>query len=435
MRIRRSAIGLFLLATLFSNLQIQSASAVAFASGTPCAVIVSDSSNLTYSHNSGTRQCTYTFSYNATVRTITLPTNLVSATLSLTGARGGQGGERYNASATATPKVTTYSSTVTYVGQYSGTIPAASSKLIEINTGNIGSDGQNFPCDNNSHPGGIGGTSSYVSAVGGQGGSQGCGTPNNGEAGGTGGGGGGATVAVINTFKIIAGGGGGTGGTGRNRYDNANLAGAGASSTNSSNYVSGTNAGESGGDVLQMSNTGCTSNIGGGGGGLIGGYGGTIGVHICGTHVATAAGGGYPGLNSTSSVLTNTSTSYISKSTDTTDATAYGSAVIVLIYKGTTTATLTIPSGDLVYRQLKVLAITSSVAGKITFTSAGKVLPGCKNKAANSVNSYTVTCSLRPSTRNTMTITATLDPINSDYIGTVTSSAQLLVGKRTGPRT
>ena len=123
------------------------------------------------------------------------------------------------------------------------------------------------------------------------------------------------------------------------------------------------------------------------------------------------------------------------RSTSTTDSTAYGSAVIVLIYKATATATLTIPSGDLVYRQLKVLSITSSVAGKITFTSAGKVLPGCKNKAANSANSYTVTCSLRPSTRNTMTITATLDPTNSDYIGTVTSSAQLLVGKRTGPRT
>jgi len=438
MRIRRSAIGLFCFAIFISNLQISIASATTYASGTPCEVVVSSSTNLSYSLNESTRECTYIFSYNATARTITLPTNLVSASMVLTGARGGQGGERYNASATAVPKVTTYSSTDTWVGKYSGTIPSASSRQIEINTGNVGSDGQNFTCNGISHPGALGGTNSYISGVGGQGGSQGCATQSNGEAGGTGGGGGGATVAVINSLKIFAGGGGGTGGTGRNRYDNANLAGAGASSTNSSNYVSGTNAGESGGDVLQMSNNGCTSNIGGGGGGgggLIGGYGGTAGYHVCSTHLATAAGGGYPGLNSTSSLLTNTSNSYILKSTETIDSTAYGSVVIVITYKGSTTATLSIPTGDLVYRQAKLISLTSSVAGQITFTVAGKVLPGCKNRASNAANSYTVTCSYKPSTHSVVTITGTLDPTNLDYLGTVSSSAQFLVGNRTGPRT
>jgi hypothetical protein len=435
MRIRRSAIGLFLCAILGANIQFTNANAATFASGTPCEVIVSDISNLTYSHNSGTRECTYTFSYNATVRTITLPTNLVSATMVLTGARGGQGGERYNASATAVPKVTTYSSTNTWVGKYSGTIPSASSKQIEINTGNIGSDGQNFTCNGISHPGAPGGTSSYVLGVGGQGGSQGCATQSNGEAGGTGGGGGGATVAVINSLKIFAGGGGGTGGTGRNANDNANLAGAGASSTNSSNYVSGTNAGESGGNVLEMTNNGCTSNIGGGGGGgggLIGGFGGIIGYHKCSTHDATAAGGGYPGLNSTSSLLTNTSTSYILKSTDTTDSTAYGSVVIVLIYKGTTTATLSLPTGNLVYRQATIISDTSTVAGKITFRVNGKILTGCKNKVASA--NVVVTCSYKPSTHNAVIVTATLDPTSAEFIGTVSSSAQFLVANRTGPR-
>ena len=186
-----------------------------------------------------------------------------------------------------------------------------------------------------------------------------------------------------------------------------------------------------------MSNNGCTSNVGGGGGGgggLIGGYGGTAGYHVCNTHLATAAGGGYPGLNSTSSLLTNTSTSYILKSTDTIDSTAYGSIIIVITYKGSTTATLSIPTGDLVYRQAKLISLTSSVAGQITFTVAGKVLPGCKKRASNAANSYTVTCSYKPSTHSAVTITGTLDPTNLDYIGTVSSSAQFLVANRTGPR-
>jgi len=436
MRIRRSAIGLFLCAILGANIQFTNANAATFASGTPCEVIVSDISNLTYSHNSGTRQCTYTFSYNATARTITLPTNLVSATITLTGARGGQGGQRYNASATAVPKVTTYSSTTTHVGQYSGTITSPSSKQIEINTGNIGSNGQNFTCDGISHTGGIGGTSSYVSADGGQGGSQGCGIQSGGEAGGTGGGGGGATVAVINSSYIFAGGGGGTGGTGRAATNNSNLAGAAAFSFNSSNYVSGTNAGESGGSALMMSNDSCPSQIGsggGGGGGLIGGYGGNAGIKsICNDHTATSAKGGYPGLNSTSSVLTSTSSSYVSRSTDTTDSTAYGSVVIVLVYKGTATATLSLPAGNLVYRQATTISDTATVAGKITFRANGKILPGCKNKVATA--NVVVTCSYKPSTRNSVTITATLDPTNPDFIGTVSVSAQFQVGNRTGPR-
>ena len=432
MRIRRSAIGLFLIATFFSNLQIQSASAVTIGSGTPCAVIVSDSSNLTYSHNSGTRECTYTFSYNATVRTITLPTNLVSATLSLTGARGGQGGPRDDG------PTTTYSLTSSYVGLFSGTIPSASGKQIEIHTGGIGANGTNPNRDGAFHSGPAGGINSYASGgSGGSGGGQRGAYVIDNFPGGTGGGGGGATVAVINATPIFAGGGGGTGGTGR-KDGNINWEG-GAAYSNSSSQAAQLNGIAGQDNPSTNTDNSCSSNGGaggGGGGGYQGGNGGIYGAPRCNAPKAfIQSTGGYPGSNGTTYSLTNTASSFVLRSTATTDSTAYGSAVIVLIYKGTATATLTIPSGDLVYRQLKVLSITSSVAGKITFTSAGKVLPGCKNKAANSANSYTVTCSLRPSTRNTMTISATLDPTNSDYIGTVTSSAQLLVGKRTGPRT
>ena len=432
MKVCRSAIGLFLLATLFSILQIQSASATTIGSGTPCEVIVSSNANIEIVSDVGAKKCTYTFSYNATVRTITLPTNLVSATISLTGARGGQGGPRDDG------PTTTYSLTSSYVGLFSGTIPSASGKQIEIHTGGIGANGTNPNRDGAFHSGPAGGINSYASGgSGGSGGGQRGAYVIDNFPGGTGGGGGGATVAVINATPIFAGGGGGTGGTGR-KDGNINWEG-GAAYSNSSSQAAELNGAAGQDNPSTNTDNSCSSNGGaggGGGGGYQGGNGGIYGAPRCNAPKAfIQSTGGYPGSNGTTYSLTNSTSSFVLRSTATTDSTAYGSAVIVLIYKGTATATLSIPSGDLVYRQLKVLSITSSVAGKITFTSAGKVLPGCKNKAANSANSYTVTCSLRPSTRNTMTITATLDPTNSDYIGTVTSSAQLLVGKRTGART
>jgi hypothetical protein len=74
------------------------------------------------------------------------------------------------------------------------------------------------------------------------------------------------------------------------------------------------------------------------------------------------------------------------------------------------------------------------VAGKVTFSVAGRVIPGCKNKAVNSGNSLTTTCPYRPSNHSTVTISATLDPTDSYYRGTFTNSAQFLVSRRTGPR-
>jgi hypothetical protein len=142
--------------------------------------------------------------------------------------------------------------------------------------------------------------------------------------------------------------------------------------------------------------------------------------------------GGYPGSNGTSYSLTSTSSSYVSRSTATTDSTAYGSVVIVLVYKGTSTATLSIPAGNLVYRQATIISNTSTVAGKITFRVNGKILPGCKNKIAKA--NVVVTCSYRPSTRNAVTITATLDPTDPDFIGTVSVSAQLQVANRSSAR-
>jgi hypothetical protein len=109
-------------------------------------------------------------------------------------------------------------------------------------------------------------------------------------------------------------------------------------------------------------------------------------------------------------------------------------ATTITIASGSVSASLTLAPGNFVFRQAKLITAVSTVAGKITFKVAGKILPGCKNKTVNAGNSFTTTCSYRPSNHSIVTISATLDPTDSYYTGNVTSSAQYLVSRRTGPR-
>ena len=109
-------------------------------------------------------------------------------------------------------------------------------------------------------------------------------------------------------------------------------------------------------------------------------------------------------------------------------------ATTITIASGTVSASLTLAPGNFVFRQAKLITAVSTVAGKITFRVAGKILPGCKNKAVNAGNSFTTTCSYRPSNHSIVTISATLDPTDSYYTGNITSSAQYHVSRRTGPR-
>jgi hypothetical protein len=109
-------------------------------------------------------------------------------------------------------------------------------------------------------------------------------------------------------------------------------------------------------------------------------------------------------------------------------------ATTITIASGSVSASLTLAPGNLTFRQAKNITAVATVAGKITFRVAGKVLPGCKNKTVNAGNSFTAICSYRPSNHSYVTISATLDPNDSYYVGTVTNSAQYLVTRRTTPR-
>ena len=94
-------------------------------------------------------------------------------------------------------------------------------------------------------------------------------------------------------------------------------------------------------------------------------------------------------------------------------------------------ATITLDPGVLTFRQPKELRATSSIAGKVTFKVNNKVIPGCNKKAVAAGG--TVTCSYSPSIKGSITLTATLDPTNSSYIGITTSSNNVVAG-RTGRR-
>jgi hypothetical protein len=109
-------------------------------------------------------------------------------------------------------------------------------------------------------------------------------------------------------------------------------------------------------------------------------------------------------------------------------------ATTITISSGSVGASLTLAAGNFVFRQAKNITAVSTVAGKVTFRVAGKILPGCKNRTVNAGNSFTAICSYRPSTHSYVSITATLDPTDSYYTGSVTSSAQYLVTRRTGAR-
>ena len=101
---------------------------------------------------------------------------------------------------------------------------------------------------------------------------------------------------------------------------------------------------------------------------------------------------------------------------------------------GSTSTNVTIAVGTLVFRQTKSISATSSVAGRLTFRANNVVIPGCKNLVANAANSYTRTCSYKPSTRGYVTITASFNPTNPAYQSSTATSSRVFVTNRSGGR-
>jgi hypothetical protein len=162
---------------------------------------------------------------------------------------------------------------------------------------------------------------------------------------------------------------------------------------------------------------------GGSGGGLVS-Y-----VYAAGTTTCTLSSGVLTAAATGTCLVTAT------KATDDNYSAISSSQTTITFAAGSTTATITLADGSLVFRQAKLLTASASVVGKVTFRVNNIILPGCKNKSTTgSAPNIIATCSYRPSTRGSVTITVTLNPTDPSYIGTVKNSDTYFVLNRTGAR-
>ena len=109
-------------------------------------------------------------------------------------------------------------------------------------------------------------------------------------------------------------------------------------------------------------------------------------------------------------------------------------ATTITISSPNVSASISVAAGSLVFRQIKTITATSTVAGRVTFRVNGKKVAGCINKIVSNVNSFTATCSYRPTTRGYITITTSLTPSDASYIGSTNSTERLFVLNRSGTR-
>ena len=110
------------------------------------------------------------------------------------------------------------------------------------------------------------------------------------------------------------------------------------------------------------------------------------------------------------------------------------SATTISIARGLSTASISFTPGTMYYRQAKTISATTSSAGKVTYAVNGNYLPGCRNMAATSTNSFVTTCSYKPATHGYVTLSVTFDPSDSLIEGTFTSTGRYWVERRTGRR-
>lgn len=106
----------------------------------------------------------------------------------------------------------------------------------------------------------------------------------------------------------------------------------------------------------------------------------------------------------------------------------------ITISRASISASISLDVGTLIFRQIKTITATTTVAGKVTFRVNGKKVAGCINKSVSAANSFITTCAYRPSTRGYVTITTSLNPSDSSYIGLTNSTERLFVFNRSGTR-
>ena len=171
-----------------------------------------------------------------------------------------------------------------------------------------------------------------------------------------------------------------------------------------------------GGGGRTFNSTRSSGGLGGGGNG--GANDGTLATASAANAISnTGSGGGGSGIYGGNSGLAGS-----------------GAAGIVLIrFLRTSTASVSLAAGDLIYRTAKNVTASASSAGKIDFQANGKSIAGCRNIKV-SAPSYSATCSYRPSVKSRVTITAKFTPTDSAYFAATAVSNTFNVIPRSGNR-
>lgn len=108
------------------------------------------------------------------------------------------------------------------------------------------------------------------------------------------------------------------------------------------------------------------------------------------------------------------------------------SAATTQVGTASSSATVSLSVGDLIFRQSKTISATPSVAGKLTFRANNVIIPGCKNLLSSA--NIAKNCTYKPSTRGKIAFSVTLVPTSSGYSNSVTNSTTYFVLPRSTSR-
>jgi hypothetical protein len=111
----------------------------------------------------------------------------------------------------------------------------------------------------------------------------------------------------------------------------------------------------------------------------------------------------------------------------------------VQVFVGTAVSSSTINAPTISGAQLKskstTLTASTSVAGKVTFYSGSKKIPGCVGRLTTNVSgTQTATCVFKPNTSGQLRYSAQLVPTSGSITGSTSAVTSVQIGRRTGTR-
>ena len=111
----------------------------------------------------------------------------------------------------------------------------------------------------------------------------------------------------------------------------------------------------------------------------------------------------------------------------------------VQVFVGTAVSASTtnapVVSGARLKSSVTTLTATASVAGKITFYSGSRKIPGCSSRPTSNISGVqTATCNFKPHTSGYATYSARLVPTSSSFTNSQSTTTVAQIGRRTGVR-